>query len=89
MSALPPKADIGTQSANVRFVPIADIVRCGEIRHYGRIPCLARGPDFQKQAARNGRGVAASLIAIRHEIYHFKKVAVVVALRVDHWRSPL
>ena len=27
MSALPPKADIGTQSRNVRFVPKADI--CG------------------------------------------------------------
>jgi hypothetical protein len=27
MSALPPKADIGTQSWNVRFVPIADIAR--------------------------------------------------------------
>src|SRR5215471_5705123 len=26
MSALPPKADIGTQSVNVRFVPKADIV---------------------------------------------------------------
>jgi hypothetical protein len=25
MSALPPKADIGTQPRNVRFVPIADI----------------------------------------------------------------
>src|SRR6516164_8457858 len=25
MSALPPKADIGTRSRNVRFVPIADI----------------------------------------------------------------
>jgi len=25
MSALPPKADIGTQSRNVRFVPKADI----------------------------------------------------------------
>src|SRR6516162_7352969 len=24
MSALPPKADIGTQSSNVRFVPLAD-----------------------------------------------------------------
>ena len=29
MSALPPKADIGTQSWNVRFVPKADIPRCG------------------------------------------------------------
>ena len=28
MSALPPKADIGTQSRNVRFVPKADILRC-------------------------------------------------------------
>jgi hypothetical protein len=28
MSALPPKADIGTQSVNVRFVPKADILRC-------------------------------------------------------------
>ena len=27
MSALPPKADIGTQSRNVRFVPKADIGR--------------------------------------------------------------
>ena len=26
MSALPPKADIGTQSGNVRFVPKADIL---------------------------------------------------------------
>ena len=25
MSALPPKADIGTQSRNVRFVPLTDI----------------------------------------------------------------
>jgi len=32
MSALPPIADMGTQSWNVRFVPKADIVRCGEIR---------------------------------------------------------
>ena len=28
MSALPPKADIGTQSRNVRFVPVADIRHC-------------------------------------------------------------
>jgi hypothetical protein len=30
MSALPPKADIGTQSWNVRFVPKADILRCSK-----------------------------------------------------------
>jgi hypothetical protein len=34
MSALPPKADIGTWSRNVCFVPKADIVRCGEVRRY-------------------------------------------------------
>ena len=28
MSALPPKADIETQSRDVRFVPKADILRC-------------------------------------------------------------
>jgi hypothetical protein len=28
MSALPPKADMGTQPRDVRFVPIADIVTC-------------------------------------------------------------
>ena len=32
MSALPPKADIGTQPLNVRFVPKADIGRCGWVR---------------------------------------------------------
>ena len=34
MSALPPKADIGTQSWNVRFVPKADILRCSKERRY-------------------------------------------------------
>src|SRR5215469_14587901 len=32
MSALPSIADIGTQSRNVRFVPKADILRCGKER---------------------------------------------------------
>ena len=34
MSALPPKADIDQHACDVRFVPKADIVRCGEIRRY-------------------------------------------------------
>jgi hypothetical protein len=46
MSALPPKADIGTQSRNVRFVPKADQVQCNTksaIDHFagrtkGRLP---------------------------------------------------
>ena len=32
MSALPPIADIGTQSWNVRFVPKADIMRCSKLQ---------------------------------------------------------
>jgi len=34
MSALPPKADIGTQPRDVRFVPKADILHCGKERRY-------------------------------------------------------
>ena len=34
MSALPPKADIAERNRHVRFVPKADIVRCGERRRY-------------------------------------------------------
>ena len=32
MSALPPKADIGTQSRNVRLVPEADIMQCNKLQ---------------------------------------------------------
>jgi hypothetical protein len=34
MSALPPKADIVHDGGNVRFVPKADILRCGEEHRY-------------------------------------------------------
>src|SRR6516164_241818 len=34
MSALPPKADIAARGADVRFVPKADILRCGKERRY-------------------------------------------------------
>src|SRR5262249_28266666 len=34
MSALPPKADIGTQPRDVRFVPKADILHCEKERGY-------------------------------------------------------
>jgi hypothetical protein len=34
MSALPPKADIHWRERNVRFVPKADILRCGKKRRY-------------------------------------------------------
>src|SRR6516225_5936515 len=43
MSALPPKADIGTWSRNVRFVREADIQgRCSR-RRTSNGPCLERG----------------------------------------------
>jgi N-acetyltransferase len=38
MSALPPKADIGTQSRNVRFVPKADIGRLIRSRRRAHVP---------------------------------------------------
>jgi hypothetical protein len=34
MSALPPKADIAGRQFDVRFVPKADILRCGKERRY-------------------------------------------------------
>jgi hypothetical protein len=34
MSALPPKADIAERDPDVRFVPKADILRCGKERRY-------------------------------------------------------
>ena len=34
MSALPPKADIGTQPRDVRYVPKADIMRCSRNCRY-------------------------------------------------------
>src|SRR5215472_2360868 len=37
MSALPPKADIETQSRDVRFVPEADITRCSRMVTYSII----------------------------------------------------
>ena len=39
MSALPPKADIGTQSANVRYVPKADIGRTTALLSAVFLPC--------------------------------------------------
>src|SRR5262249_28273345 len=41
MSALPPKADIGSRSWNVRFVPKADILRCDK-KHAISITSSAR-----------------------------------------------
>jgi hypothetical protein len=34
MSTLPPKADINQGGCDVRFVPNADILRCGKERRY-------------------------------------------------------
>jgi len=37
MSALPPKADIGTQSRNVRFVPKADSGTAAKTASFGHV----------------------------------------------------
>ena len=46
MSALPPKADIGGVSSDVRFVPKADIPRCGTNDCYSitALVIIANGP---------------------------------------------
>ena len=56
MSALPPKADIGTQSWNVRFVPKADILRCGKKRRYS-ITSSARATSIGGRARPIARAV--------------------------------
>src|SRR6516225_9481361 len=45
MSALPPKADIGIRSRNVRFVPKADILRCGKERRYSITSSAPKSSD--------------------------------------------
>jgi hypothetical protein len=49
MSALPPKADIGTQPRNVRFVPLPTKVQRSKMRPSVPTPgggCSARKDDF-------------------------------------------
>src|SRR6516225_9055990 len=48
MSALPPKADIRTQSRNVRFVPKADIVQCGEKHRYSQLTSVQPSAAFTR-----------------------------------------
>jgi hypothetical protein len=49
MSALPPKADINYIFCDVRFVPKADILRCGKERPYSITSsascCIESGTD--------------------------------------------
>jgi hypothetical protein len=52
MSALPPKADIGTQSWNVRFVPKADIVQCSNLATDLEVEkALKAGKSFSRGAS--------------------------------------
>src|SRR5215469_1076024 len=46
MSALPPKADIGTQRRDVRYVPEADILHCGKERRYSITSSARAIKDF-------------------------------------------
>ena len=49
MSALPPKADIGTQPRDVRFVPKADIMRCSKTLF--DYPSLIEAPERRTELA--------------------------------------
>jgi hypothetical protein len=54
MSALPPKADIGTQSRNFRFVPKADIVRSMTLDFLGQtIVLISQASDGQSLIIEN------------------------------------
>jgi hypothetical protein len=46
MSALPPKADIVQHDCDVRFVPKADIPRCGKRRCYSITSSMAAIKDW-------------------------------------------
>ena len=46
MSALPPKADIGTQSRDVRFVPKAECAQLFGFNRWSRYPQIGKITDF-------------------------------------------
>ena len=69
MSALPPKADIGTQSRNVRFVPKADIpphvasaLLVSRLDHPRTVIRIRAGPGYARYS---GFHSFATLAAIR------------------------
>jgi len=64
MSALPPGADIEIQSRDVRFVPIADILPCGEQAPYS-ITSSARS-KIEAGTTRPSAFAAARLIVVTY-----------------------
>jgi hypothetical protein len=54
MSALPPKADIGTQSRNVRFVPKADICGAAKRHLFDHLIGAAKQRYWERDAERLG-----------------------------------
>jgi len=65
MSALPPKADIGTQPRNVRFVPKADILRCGKERRYSITSSARENTERRGEAGRHSGRAADQIRAYR------------------------
>ena len=60
MSALPPKADIGTQPRNVCFVPKADIMRCSNRRD--PLKLAEQLPRAVKGSSHNYRSVRLKML---------------------------
>jgi hypothetical protein len=60
MSALPPKADIGTQPRDVRFVPKADILHCGKERRYSITSSPVASSETWIRAQIGGGGLSIS-----------------------------
>jgi hypothetical protein len=59
MSALPPKADIRCRDRYVRFVPKADILRCGKERRYS-MTLSARANSVAETMMPNAPGLSSS-----------------------------
>jgi len=90
MSALPPKADIGTQACDVRFVPKADITRQNSFSS-NKTPwkTRARAPpvgtklwDFHSNSPSFGLVVAidAGILAPFHQKRTFERIGAMSAL---------
>src|SRR5215472_18522485 len=78
MSALPPKADIGTQSRNVRFVPKADICSAAKERLFDHF--VGDG----EHAWRNGETECLRGFQVDHQIelsrLHHRQIGGLLAL---------
>ena len=89
MTALPPKADIGTQSRNVCFVPKADILHIGKALYFTFIPLLGFPSGIPMPlSAHHPQRSACSLRAIQICGAVMKAKIKTARLQSDQGKSP-